>query len=49
MPTPDRAYTPPRARPVTMNGLKSSQLGSRGALTTVSCALPSLSIVADLR
>ena len=28
VPTPDRAYTPPRARPVTMNGLKSSQLGT---------------------
>src|SRR6266496_2415154 len=27
MPTPDSEYTPPRASPVTMNGLKSSQLG----------------------
>ena len=26
-PTPDRAYTPPRARPLTMNGSKSDQLG----------------------
>src|SRR5690349_9467452 len=27
MPTPDSAYTPPSASPVTMNGLKSSKLG----------------------
>src|SRR5271170_131054 len=26
-PTPDRAYTPPRARPLTMNGSKSDQGG----------------------
>src|SRR5919112_3802428 len=26
-PTPERAYTPPRARPVAMNGRNSSQLG----------------------
>src|SRR5215471_20541760 len=28
-PTPDRLYTPPRARPTTMNGWKSCQLGTR--------------------
>src|ERR1700730_7626997 len=30
-PTPDRAYTPPRARPLTMNGSKSCQAGISGA------------------
>src|SRR5580693_6501944 len=29
-PTPDRAYTPPRARPLTMNGSKSDQGGISG-------------------
>src|SRR5580704_13580370 len=30
-PTPDRAYTPPRARPLTMNGSKLSQGGITSA------------------
>src|SRR5277367_4543469 len=39
IPTPERAYTPPRARPVKMNGWKSCQVGNMiGSLDARGCS-----------